>query len=159
MNNGKLEPEWFLSGWTQNGSSLGDCTLRAQNGRNGSDSSISSSQWVMGGGGAGGTATGNKGLLSSSVTLTTNTGKDGSKLANPIVSFYLPSIPDGLVGGAPGTILTPPFKAPSTNSGKGSKNQEFLQASYNLGSNKYKYYDIPEDPPGAAYIQVKRYNV
>jgi hypothetical protein len=152
---------WELNTWTQNGSSLGDCTLQAQNGRDGSNSIQYDWGWLYGAGGQGGIPTGNMGLLSSSVTLTANRGNAGYRVGISVPSSSLPAIPDHsrLVGGAPGNILSS-FKAPTDKKyGQGSKNKAFLKAKINNGNDTYRYVNVPGDPPGAAYIQVNRYNV
>jgi hypothetical protein len=149
-------PFWTVGIWKQNGVSLDRCYLSAGLGRDGSDTTQGSNGWNFGGGGAGGTADGNKGLLSSSVKLTLDTGGNGSKVTTPINSSSLPSVPSVLYGGFPRNLLSR-FKAPATNSGKGSRNK-FTKASIKSGD-KVTYVNIPEDPPGAAFIQVTLYNV
>ena len=160
-------PGWSLSSWKQNGSSLDGvssdnrCTLRAEFGGNGYKSTEYDWGWGYGAGGQGGIATGNLGLLPLSVKLTANRGKAGYKVGSSVPSSSLPAIPDlnFLVGGKPGDIL-PSFKAPTDKKyGQGSKIKEFSQAKINTGNNTYRYVNVPGDPPGAAYIQVNRYNV
>jgi hypothetical protein len=96
------------------------------------------------------------GLLPLSVKLTANRGNTGYIFASTVLSTSLPTVPVSYRGGTPGDIL-PSFKAPTDKKyGQGSRNKEFLQAKINDNNTKV---DIPEDPPGAAFIQVNRYNV
>ena len=98
--------------------------------------------------------------MSSSVTLSAETGKEGSTNLN-LVAFNSLPLPSGVYGGDPGAIggnFKPPEK--EKNSGRGSRNVAFTANVPKTGIfGGWESLSIPEDPPGAAYICVNLYNV